>query len=63
VGIEINGSHLRPVSSGRVTGVCTPIRVGFGIHFWRVAIFDEAGEQCCESRLTTKILRTGSGAG
>jgi len=63
VGIEISGSHLRPAKSGFVTGVCRPLRVGLGLHFWRIAIFNRAGERCCESRLTIKILRSGSGAG
>lgn len=63
VGIEISGSHLRPATGGHVTGICRPLRVGRGLHFWRIAIYNAAGEQCCESRLTIKILRSGSGAG
>jgi uncharacterized protein (TIGR00369 family) len=63
VGIEINGSHLRPAGPGHVTGVCRPLRVGRGLHFWRISVYSAAGEHCCESRLTIKILRSGSGAG
>lgn len=60
VGIEISGSHLRPATGGHVRGVCRPIRVGRGLHFWRIKIYNQDAEQCCDSRLTIKILRGGS---
>ena len=35
VGIEINGSHMRGVTEGMVTGVCRPLRLGRSLHFYR----------------------------
>jgi uncharacterized protein (TIGR00369 family) len=60
VGIEVNGSHLRAARRGFVHGVCRPLRVGQGLHFWHIAVYNEDGEQSCDARLTIKILRAGS---
>lgn len=54
-GIEINGCHLKSVSSGVVTGVCTPLRVGTNLHFWRIQIRDVARRLCGDARLTVAI--------
>lgn len=62
-GIEIGGSHLRPVSKGKVTGTCRPLRIGKTIHFWRITIRDDHGHLCCDARLTVHISNSGKDHG
>ncbi len=56
VGLEINANHLRPVKSGFVTGVCTPLHIGGKTHIWDIKIYNEAGKMTCISRLTVAIV-------
>ncbi len=56
VGLEINANHLRPVRSGYVTGVCTPVHIGSKTHVWDIRISNEAGKTVCVSRLTVAII-------
>ncbi len=58
-GIEVNGSHLRSVSSGKVRAVCKPFRIGRTLHFWQVDVRDEAGRLCCAARLTVSVSLPG----
>lgn len=56
VGIEINANHVRPVASGMVTCVCSPIKASGKIHTWEIKILDDNGELCCISRFTCMIV-------
>jgi 1,4-dihydroxy-2-naphthoyl-CoA hydrolase len=56
VGLEINANHLRPVSSGIVTGTCTPIHIGSKTHVWDIRITNERSKLVCISRLTVAII-------
>ena len=56
VGLEINANHIRSVSSGWVTGRCTPIHVGRTTHVWDIRITDEQDRLVCISRLTVAIV-------
>lgn len=56
VGVEINANHLRSVSSGLVTGIVKPIKIGRRMHVWQIDIFDEENRQVCSSRLTTMVI-------
>lgn len=56
VGLEINANHLRPVSSGVVTGKCTPIHIGAKTHVWDIRVTNEKGKLVCVSRLTVAIV-------
>jgi 1,4-dihydroxy-2-naphthoyl-CoA hydrolase len=56
VGMEINANHIRPVSSGWVTGVVTPVHVGKSTQIWQILIEDEAGKLVCISRLTLAVI-------
>lgn len=60
VGIEINASHHRSVTSGTVTGVATPVSVGRTLATWQVEITDEAGRRLCTARITC-LLRDAPG--
>jgi 1,4-dihydroxy-2-naphthoyl-CoA hydrolase len=52
VGIEVNASHHRSVTRGRVTGWATPIRVGRTLAAWEVVIRDDDGNRVCTARVT-----------
>lgn len=56
VGLEINANHLRPVSSGVVTAVCSPIHVGNKTHVWDIKLYNDEGKMTCISRLTVAII-------
>ena len=56
VGMEINANHIRPVSSGWVIGVATPVHIGKTTQIWQIRIEDEAGKLVCISRLTLAVL-------
>ncbi len=56
VGLEINANHLRPVSKGQVTGICTPIHIGTKTHVWDIKIYNDQGKLNCISRLTVAII-------
>jgi 1,4-dihydroxy-2-naphthoyl-CoA hydrolase len=56
VGIEINANHVRPASSGYVTGVARPIQLGKTLQVWEVRISDERDKLVCISRVTMAVL-------
>lgn len=56
VGLEVNANHLRPVKSGLVTGICTPLHIGAKTHVWEIKIYNDKGKMNCVSRLTVAIL-------
>ena len=56
VGLEVNANHLRPVISGFVKGVCTPLHLGAKTHLWDIKLYTDKGKLSCVSRLTVAIL-------
>ncbi len=56
VGLEVNANHLRPVKSGYVIGICTPIHIGGKTHIWDIKMYDDRGKMNCVSRLTVAIV-------
>ncbi len=56
VGIEINANHLISVTEGKVTAVCSPIKVGGKLHIWDIKIYNDKEELCCISRFTCMII-------
>ena len=56
VGLEINANHIRPVSSGFVYGIASPIHIGKKTQVWNIEITNEQGKLVCISRLTLAIL-------
>ena len=56
VGLEINANHVRPVSSGFVTGTTTVASLGRSVHVWNIDIRNDQGKLNCVSRLTTAIV-------
>ena len=55
VGVDINATHHRAVTSGTVTGVATPIHLGSTITTYAVTITDEQDRPVCTARLTCLI--------
>jgi 1,4-dihydroxy-2-naphthoyl-CoA hydrolase len=58
VGMEINANHVRPVTSGWVTGVVSPIALGRRTQVWEVRITNDAGKLVCVSRCTMAVIPT-----
>lgn len=56
VGIEVNASHHRSVSSGEVRGTCRPLHIGSRNQVWQIEIRNARGQLCCSSRLTVAVL-------
>ncbi len=55
VGIELNASHLRSMSSGLLTATATPIRIGRTAQVWNIDLTDERGRMICASRCTLAV--------
>jgi 1,4-dihydroxy-2-naphthoyl-CoA hydrolase len=56
VGIEINANHVKAVTSGIVTGICTPIHISGKNHVWDIKIYNDRNELCCVSRFTATVV-------
>jgi 1,4-dihydroxy-2-naphthoyl-CoA hydrolase len=52
LGQEINANHLRPVTSGLVTGTTRPYHIGARSQVWGIELRDPAGNLTCISRIT-----------
>ncbi|MFN8196400.1 MAG: hotdog fold thioesterase [Nocardioidaceae bacterium] len=59
-GMEINANHVRPVSSGWVTGRVSPVALGRRTQVWEVRITDDHGRLVCVSRCTMAVVRRGA---
>ena len=56
VGVDINATHHRAVTSGTVTGTATAIHLGRSSAAYEVVITDEQGRRICTSRITCALL-------
>jgi len=56
VGVDINATHHRAVTSGVVTGTATAIHLGRSSAAYEVVITDEAGKRVCTSRITCALM-------
>jgi 1,4-dihydroxy-2-naphthoyl-CoA hydrolase len=56
VGQEINANHVRPASSGLVTGTARPYHVGSKSQVWGIEIRDENDKLVCVSRITMAVV-------
>jgi len=56
VGMEINANHLRPVTSGWVTGTARPISLGRRTQVWEVRVVGDADKLVCISRCTLAVI-------
>ncbi len=56
VGVDINATHHRAVTSGVVTGVATAIHLGRTMAAYEIVIADERGKRVCTSRITCALV-------
>ncbi len=56
VGIEINASHSRSVTSGLVTGTCTALVLGRRLATHEIVMTDEEGRRLSNVRMTNMLL-------
>ena len=56
-GVSINSSHIRPVSSGLVTGKAMPYHIGRTTHVWNIEIVNDKGKLVNVSRLTLAVVQ------
>jgi 1,4-dihydroxy-2-naphthoyl-CoA hydrolase len=54
-GQEVNASHIRPVSSGFVTGTASPIHLGKRSHIWQIKLKNDENKLSCFVKLTMAI--------
>ena len=57
VGVDINATHHRAVSSGYVTGVATPIHLGRTTTSYEIVITDDRDRRVCTARLTCQLIQ------
>lgn len=57
VGIEINASHSRSVTSGWVTGTCRAISLGRTLTTHEIVVTDEDGNRLSTVRITNYLKR------
>ncbi|MEZ3160201.1 hotdog fold thioesterase [Microbacterium sp. BWT-B31] len=55
VGVDINATHTRSATSGRVTGVCMPIHLGRSMTVHEIVVSDDLGRRCSTMRITNLI--------
>ncbi len=55
VGVDINATHTRSATSGRVTGVCTPVHLGRSMTVHEIIVSDDQGRRCSTIRITNLI--------
>lgn len=56
VGIELNASHLRPMTEGMLTATATPVRTGRTVQVWSIALTDDEGRAVCHARCTLAVV-------
>lgn len=56
LGQEVSATHLRPVSSGLVTGIAKPIHLGRRSQVWEIRLENDQGKLTCISKLTLAIV-------
>lgn len=56
LGVDINATHHRAVTSGTVTGVATPLHAGRRVATYDIRITDDDGRAVCTARVTCLLL-------
>ena len=56
LGQEVSATHLRPVSSGMVTGTARPIHLGKRSHVWEIRLENDQGKLSCIAKLILAIV-------
>ncbi len=56
LGQEVSATHLRPVSSGMITGTARPIHLGKRSHVWEIRLENDQGKLSCIAKLILAIV-------
>ena len=56
VGIDVNATHHKSATSGKVTAVATAVTLGNTLCCYEVEITNDKGERTCSARITCLIL-------
>ncbi len=56
VGIDVNATHHKSATSGKVTAVATAVTLGKTLCCYEVEITNNKGERTCSARITCLIL-------
>ena len=56
VGLDLNITHLRSATSGRVTGVATALHLGRRTAIYQVEITDDQGRRTAIGRLSCQMM-------
>ena len=56
LGQVVSATHLRPVSSGLVTGTARPIHLGKRSHVWEIRLTNDEGKLSCLAKLILAII-------
>lgn len=56
VGVEINANHIKSVTDGLVTALCSPLKINGKIHIWDIRIFNQQNELCTVCRFTCMVV-------
>jgi 1,4-dihydroxy-2-naphthoyl-CoA hydrolase len=56
VGVDINATHHRAVTSGWVMGVATALRLGRSVASYEIVLTDDAERRVCTARVTCQLV-------
>lgn len=56
VGVDINATHHRSVTTGWVTGTATALHLGKSVASYEIMINDDAGRRVCTARVTCQLV-------
>jgi uncharacterized protein (TIGR00369 family) len=56
VGVDINATHHRSVTTGWVTGTATAVHLGRTVVSYEIVIVDDAGKRVCTARVTCQLV-------
>ncbi|MDA8647024.1 hotdog fold thioesterase [Porticoccaceae bacterium] len=56
LGQEVSATHLRPVSTGVVSGTARPIHLGKRSHVWEIRLTNDEGKLSCLAKLILAII-------
>jgi 1,4-dihydroxy-2-naphthoyl-CoA hydrolase len=56
VGVDINATHHRSVTTGWVTGTATALQLGRTIASYEIVITDDSGKRACTARVTCQLV-------
>ena len=56
VGVDLNITHIRSATQGRVTGTATALRLGRRVAIYEVEIVDDEGRRTAIGRLTCQMV-------